>query len=276
MDFIKQIIVWLFFISPLNHSAIANPMIYKFGVVPQYSAQRIHEIWQPIMVELEKHTGIKFLLAGSPTIPAFEKQFLNGEFDFAYMNPFHAIKAIEVQQYTPMLRDIAEPLIGILVVKKNSQFHEVRSLNGQSIAFPAPNAVGASLMPRAELQRRYHIKIEPHYVQSHSSVYLNVALGRVAAGGGVQKTFNQQSSAIKDKLRIIYQTEKIASHPLVAHQRISLAHVNLIKKTLLELANTEHGKKLLHQVPIKQLGKAQLSDYSSLMKLHLEEFYIKE
>ena len=61
--------------------------IYSIGVVPQFEARRIAEIWQPILAEISQLSGVKLELKASPNIPAFEQQFTAGEFDFAYMNP---------------------------------------------------------------------------------------------------------------------------------------------------------------------------------------------
>ena len=252
------------------------PVVYKFGVVPQFSAQRIHTIWQPILKELEKRTGFKFQLTGSPTIPAFETQFMTAEFDFAYMNPYHVILASEANQYSPMLRDVGNSLFGILVVKKDSDIKNVSSLNGQTVAFPAPNALGASLIPRADLDKKFHVAVKPRYVQSHSSVYLNVALGRVPAGGGVQKTFDRQDNVIKEKLRIIYKTKKFSPHPIVARNGIPKEHVEKIKQALLDMGQTPEGRRLFKRVPIREIGPATIEDYLPLKKLKLEQYYTKE
>ena len=110
---------------------------YTFGIVPQFDAQRIYETWQPILNEIEKMTGLKFKLTGSLTIPAFETQFMVGEFDFAYMNPYHALKAAEAQRYIPQVRDVGRSLHGIIVVPKNSPITSVQELEGKTVAFPA-------------------------------------------------------------------------------------------------------------------------------------------
>jgi len=263
----------LFFTMAPSYSA---PIVYKFGVVPQFSTQRILTIWQPILLELEKRTGFKFQLTGSPTIPAFEKQFMSAQFDFAYMNPYHVILASEANQYEPMLRDVGNSLFGILVVKKDSDIKDASNLDGQSVAFPAPNALGASLIPRADLDKKFHVTVKPHYVQSHSSVYLNVAIGRVSAGGGVQKTFDRQDNVIKEKLRIIYKTKKFAPHPIVVRNGIPKQHAEKIKQAFLDMSKTPTGKALLKKVPILDIGTATIEDYLPLKKLELEQYYTKE
>lgn len=160
----------------------ANQSSYTFGVVPQYEIHRLASIWLPILTELEKKTGLKFRLVGATNIPDFEDRFMNGNFDFAYMNPYHSRLAQKDQGYIALVRDGSKRLFGILVARKDSQIDAVEQLEGKEIAFPAPNALGASLVMRADLDQLFGLTYTPIYVQTHSSVYLNVALGKEAAG----------------------------------------------------------------------------------------------
>ena len=114
---------------------------YIFGIVPQFEAKKMRTIWQPIINYLKKETGYNFTIKGSPTISDFEIEYMQGDFDFAYMNPFHVILANESKGYIPLVRDVGETLHGVLVVKKDSGITDVSQLNGKTIAFPAPNAL---------------------------------------------------------------------------------------------------------------------------------------
>lgn len=268
----SKLLLLLCLLLPLDSFA----QTYSFGVVPQFNARKINAIWQPILMELSKRTGYDFRLTGSATIPAFEGQFMAAEFDFAYMNPYHAFRAAEVQRYIPLVRDVGKTLHGIVVVKKDSNIKSVRDLDGKTVAFPAPNAVGASLIPRADFKNQYHITVKPKYVQSHSSVYLNVALGRVTAGGGVQKTLSRQADRIKNKLRVIYKTREFAPHPVVAHERVPEEVRAKVSAALLAMGRDETSRKLLESVPISKIGPAVLDDYKPLGTWGLEAFYAKE
>ncbi len=246
--------------------------IYSVGVVPQFEARRIAKIWQPILDEVSQRSGVKLELKASPNIPTFEKEFSAGEFDFAYMNPYHAIVANEKQGYAPLLRDNGRNLFGIIVVKKDSAIQSVSELDGKTVAFPSPNALGAALLPRAEFDRKFNININELYVKSHSSVYLNVLLGKVAAGGGVQKTLSQQPENIRNKLRILYKTDPVPPHPFTAHSRVDKSVQDKVKAAFLELGNDEKGKELLKKIPMKKIGSANINDYEPIKKLGLDKY----
>lgn len=260
-------------ISPMSTMAAHS---YSVGVVPQFEVQKIMAVWQPILEEVKALSGVKLNLSLSTNIPEFEQSFKQGEFDFAYMNPYHMLVANETQSYTPILRDVGRQLYGIIVVKKNSPIERVDQLDGKKLVFPAPNALGASLIPRSELSTKYRIDIEPKYVKSHSSVYLNVVLGQAVAGGGVQKTLMQQPEPIRNNLRVIYETEKVAPHPIAVHSRVPQKIREKVYRAFYAMAATEKGQRLLAAIPINQLGDASLNDYEPLKKMGLEIFYDNE
>ncbi len=253
----------------------AEAATYTFGAVPQFEIRRLHQIWLPVLKYLEKETGFQFEMVGSPTIPAFEAEFLDGRFDFSYMNPYHLVLASQKQGYVPIVRDTGRKLFGVLVVKKDSNIKTAQDLDGKTLAFPAPNALGASLQIRQELTDKFGLNFSSRYVKTHDSVYLNVLLGEVAAGGGVQKTLNSQQEKIKNNLKVIHKTTPVAPHPIAAHPRVPQDVANKVKQALLKLGQSEDGRKILANIPIKQVGEATIDDYETLNTMGLERFYVK-
>lgn len=262
---------WMAALCFCLHTSIASAETYFVGIVPQFDVKTLHEIWRPILNVLERRTGHTFILKGSPDIPAFEKDFDLGVFDFAYMNPYHYTIA---DKYTAINRDQARKLFGILAVARDSSFQSPEDLQGMTIAFPAPNALGASLLMRAELAEKYGLQFTPKYVKTHSSVYLNVALGLVEAGGGVQKTFNQQTEDIQQRLRILHTTQKVEPHPFVAKKSLNPKLVQLVQQALLDMGQIQEEAALLANVPFKKIGAAQDSDYDGVRHLNLARYYV--
>lgn len=247
---------------------------YSFGVVPQFEQRKLFQIWRPILSELERRTGFRFVLKGSSKIPAFEQRFMAGGFDFAYMNPYHLVIASSSQGYIPLIRDGGRSLHGILVVRKDSGIETVAQLAGKTISFPSPNALGASLLMRAELKGTFGIDFEPKYVQTHSSVYLHILKNLVDAGGGVTQTLELQKPSIKNNLKVLFETRGIATHPVAVHPRVPVEHQMRVRNALLDMAAGKRGKDLFRQVPIKQVVAASMSDYESITMWGLEKYYV--
>lgn len=244
------------------------------GVVPQFEQRKIFEVWSNILEKLESRTGCHFELKGSENINLFEKAFQDGFYDLAYVNPYHAVMAKKAQGYEPVVRSDASKLEGILVVRKDSPIVSVAELAGKEVAMPSPNALGASLLIRADLDRKGKIAVKPFYVKTHSSVYLHVVKGLSVAGGGVAATLSEQPDAIRNELRILYKTEKFNGHPLIVHPRVSAQVRERVRKAWLELAAEQ--PELFDGVPMKQPVASNYADYEPLDALGLESYVFKE
>jgi len=272
----RRVMLWLcslvLAIAPAR-GLVAGENTFSFGVVPQFDAIALQATWQPLLDAIEAQSGIRLELKTSPGIPQFEQALLSGDFDFAYMNPYHFVKAYKTNGYVPLVRDIGRGLQGIVVVRTDSPIREARELDGQRVAFPAPNALGASLIPRAQFSEAFKINILPVYVRSHSSVYLNVVTGETLAGGGVYSTLQEQPAAVRDALRVIYETPQVAPHPVAAHPRVPGAVQEQLAAAFLQLGETTKGRELLAGIPVKTVGRATLADYESLRKMGLEKYY---
>jgi len=272
-----KLLFWIFCLFPalpLNASTHEHKY-YTIGVVPQFEARRLHSVWHPILEELEKRTGYRFELKGAPTIAEFEKAFMHGDYDLAYMNPYHYIVANQTQGYLPLVRDTAKKLFGVLVVNQQSDISRVEQLDGKTIAFPSPNALGAALQMRQELHDIFNIKFNERYVKTHDSVYLNVILNQTSAGGGVQKTLNRQPENYRNALKVIHKTKPVAPHPVVIHPRVPEAERTIIQQALVAFDQREESRKLLLKVPMKKVGIAIQEDYAPLLDMKLERFYVK-
>ena len=267
-------LIWGVAFTAVSHAGPPVPKgatVLSVGVVPQFDVRQIHAVWRPILDELEQRTGYEFVLRGASTIPSFERDLAVGAFDLAYINPYHAV-TVSGRRYTPLVRDVGTELYGILVVAAQSPIQSVEALRDQVVAFPAPMALGAALLTRAELLDRYGIEVVPRFVQSHSSVYLNVALDEAAAGGGVQKTLEQQPEELREALRVLYKTRRVPPHPIVIHERVAPEVRQRLLQALLSMGRDPAGQALLNKVPITELGPAAIEEYQFLRGLGLERF----
>ena len=253
--------------------AIAAPQTYTFAVTPQFEQRKLIAIWIPIVEEMEKRTGLSLKLTSMMSVPDFEKELAKSTFDFVYCNPYSIIKSVPSPGYIPLVRD-KEPLRGILLVRKDSAITKLSELEGKTVAFPSPNAIGASLLMRADLARLHHITINPKYVKTHSSVYFHVVNGLTDAGGGVETTLQEQEPAVRDALRIIYTTREFPSLPVAANPRVPKSDREKVRKALLELSATEEGKEMFARVPMQEKIATSLDDYAPMRAWGLESFWI--
>ena len=246
---------------------------YSFAVVPQFEQRQLFATWKPIVDELARRSGLDLRLATPLTLAEYERSLTAGAFDFVYVNPYHVVRMIDRQRYLPLVHDKVA-LRGILVVRKDSPIKSPKELDGQTLAIPSYNALGASLMVRADLEHLFDARVKPMVVNTHSSVYLNVVNGLAAAGGGVEKTLQQQDEAVQDQLRVLYVTREMPSHPVAAHHRVPPEVRERLKRAFLDLAASERGKEMLSAVPMTEVVPTSLEEFLPMRAWGLDAYWV--
>ena len=275
---LSKIIFCIFLISGTAYAACLGDQnstkAFTVAVVPQLPRAATYAKWAPLLETIGRNTKQCFDLVIPETIPAFEKLLFKGVPDFAFVNPYHEVMAKKRKGYIPLVMDSRSKLTGILVVQVNSPIKSIQELNGKEIAFPAPNAFAASLLIRAELAKK-GIYIKPKYLNTHASSYRAAAIGDVVASGGVNTTLQREELALRESLRVLYETFGYAPHPFVANPRVPINIRKSVADAFISLSGTESGDKLLEgiQMPIPNRSDYQ-RDYAPLESLNLEKFVV--
>lgn len=260
MKFFGSILAAVF----LSFSASADDRTYRFGVVPQQSASRLAEMWIPLLRALSEQTGLKLEFGTARNIPEFERRVVAGEYDFAYMNPYHFVVFSEHVGYRAVAHEKNKYIQGIMVVKKGSSVRRITDLIGHKVCFPSPAAFAASLLPRAELERE-QISITPVFVGSHDSVYRNVEAGHCLAGGGIKRTFEAMPAEIRDQLEVFFETARYTPHAFAASNEVSPAALTSVQAGLIALQQTNPD--MLHNAAIGELSAAMDADWDDVRSL---------
>ncbi len=249
----------------------------SFGVVPQQSATRLAEEWGPLLAEISRRSGVALVFKTAPSIPVFEERLAKGEYDLAYMNPYHYVVFHAAVGYQAFAKEQDRRLKGILVVRKDSAYRKPADLAGKTVVFPAPAAFAASILPQAELGRM-KIAIDARFVASHDSVYRAVASGLQEAGGGIQRTFEAMPAEIRDALRVLSETPAYTPHAFAAHPRVPPGAVSKVLAAMATLAGDESGQRLLAPLAFKGITAAQDKEWSDIrtLDINLLERYGKQ
>lgn len=258
---------------PLLATGVAAADTYTFAVVPQFEQRKLFRIWKPVVDEVARRSGVQLRLVATLTVAEFERELSAGAFDFTYANPYHIMRESRRQGYVPLVRD-SQPLTGLLLVARDSPVRSLADLDGRTLAVPSLNALGASLMLRADLEL-HRVRVSVVDVKTHSSVYLNVANRLVDAGGGVQKTLDEQDEGVRKGLRVLYTTRGMPSHPVSAHPRVPASAREAVRRAFLEMAATPGGKALLDDVPLPDPVAASIDDYLVMLDWGLEKYWVE-
>ncbi len=246
-----------------------QPQSYTFGVVPQQSASELARRWAPVLDYLGRSAGLEIKFRTAPDIPEFERRVAAGEYDFAYMNPYHYTVFSQKPGYRAYAKAKGQRLKGILVVRKDSPIQDPRGLSGATLAFPAPAAFAASVLTRAYLNQE-GIPFTPKFVSSHDSVYLAVAKGLYPGGGGVVRTLESLEPDVRNQLRILWTTEGYTPHAFAAHPRVPAEDVERLTEAMLAMGQNEDGRALLEPLGIKGFEAAADADWDDVRALGID------
>lgn len=241
---------------------------YTFGVVPQGSASQLAESWTPVLNVLAQKSGLALAFGTAPDIPTFEKRVANGEYDFVYMNPYHFVVFNAKPGYRALARNKDERLRGIVVVRKDSRYKELKDLSGATLAFPTPAAFAATLVIEADLRKR-GIAFASKIVKSHDSVYRDVAAGLYPAGGGVPRTFKLLDDSVAKDLRVLYTSADYTSHAIASRPGMDAATRDKLLKAMLAMSLDAGDRELLQRIGFNGFEPARDRDWDDVRALHI-------
>ena len=270
------IAIYIFFmINTVNANIVLNDTQSKthaetlvFGVVPQQSAAKLARSWIPLLQFVSERSGVNLKFATAPDIPTFERRLANGDYDIAYMNPYHYVVLNKEVGFKALVHEKDKRIKGIIVANKNSAIDKLEDLSEQTIAFPAPASFAATLIPKANLIKK-DINFNYQYVNSHDAVYRNVAEGRFVAGGGIIRTFNALPESVRNELKIIWTSDNYTPHAIATYPSVNEATRQKLAAAFLAVENAEHRAELLAPLAMKGFVKASCDDWDDVRDLNI-------
>lgn len=262
-------IFFLVFVLFFHSAQVLAHQSLSFGIVPQQSASKLLQLWGPLINQISEMSGVDIHFSTAPDIPTFEKRLAQGQYDIAYMNPYHYVVFHDSANYQAIAKASNKQIKGILVVAKESKIDSLQALQQLTLAFPAPAAFAATILPQSELTKQ-SVEFSAKYVSSHDSVYRAVTKGIYPAGGGVLRTFNNMPEEIKSQLRILWTTKGYTPHAIATHPRIDEKIKFKIQQAIIKLTNQPAGNKSLKGINIKAFESAKNSDWDDIRQLNIQ------
>lgn len=262
------VILLLAMFLPEAHSNEKQKASLRFGVVPQQSATKLAEMWGPLVSELSKDINVEVRFETARDIPTFEKRLFEGLYDISYMNPYHYTVFSSSPGYVAIAKKNGAYIKGIIVCRKDSPLDSVEDLRGGDLAFPAPAAFAAAILPESML-RRSKIPYRPVYVHSHDSVYRSVSLGLFPAGGGIHRTLESMEPKVRDTLKVLWESSGYTPHAVAVHPKLSKELRVKIQGALIRLSEREEMRPLFEGVNIPSFEAADDSDWDDVRTLNI-------
>jgi phosphonate transport system substrate-binding protein len=234
------------------------------AIVPQHGSISAARQWQPLINELSRQTGIRFRFVTAPSVTEFERRLLNGDYDYAYMNAALYLDAKSKQGFRALAQR-QRSLRGVIIVRNDGPTR-LSQLKAQTIAFPSPRALGATILVRNDLrQKTIHHNVA--YLGTHESVYRAVARGQFVAGGGVSRSFNLLPQKLRSELHVLHTTRPSAGHVIAARNTVPRKESDLVRSALQSLHHYRAGKQALAGLYFEQLGPVDQKALARLANL---------
>lgn len=241
---------------------------YVVGIHPLHNPQRLMELYGPIADYMNRTIPeAHFRLEASRNYEEFEKKLYSGHFAFAMPNPYQTLQSLDhgYRIFGKMCDD--EIFRGIILVRRDSDIHEVSDLKGKIVAYPSATALAATMMPQYYLQTHgldVNRDIENRYVGSQESAIENVLRGHVAAAATWPmpwKNFLAERPEMAAQLEVKWETEPLLNNGWVVRNDVPVALIDKFALALFGLQESEEGRVMLSRLPISCFEPAEDKTY---------------
>lgn len=249
--------------------AALEPVVYRFAVHPLHNPQRLAEVYGPIVAYLNRHLGGPALkLEASRSYEAYEAALLGRGYEFALPNPAQALRSLRsgYRIFGKMGGD--EAFRGILLVRRDSGIRRVEQLKGKVVAFPAPTALAATMLPLWYLHTHgvdANRELRRLYTGSQESSIMSVYLGQAAAAGTWPvpwEALSRRRPEVAAALEVRWETAPLPNNALVARDDVPPELVARVGALLFALHETPEGARLLAEVQIPRFEPATAETYA--------------
>jgi len=229
------------------------------------------EAWQDVFDYIGSKAGLNFKFEPAKSQLDFELKLAKGYYDFAYMNPIQFINFNQFPGYKAVAKRKAQPIRGMIVVKKTGPISSLTELREATFVFPGPLNFPASIVLRESL-KRLKVNIISEFLASQDQVYSAVANADFIAGGGNHESFEALAPEAKNALRIIWDSPGYTPYAFSAHPRVPFFTIIRVQRALIGLTKHEKGRVLLPDIFVDNgFEVARDSDWHDARLINLEE-----
>lgn len=252
---------------------------FIIGIHPLHNPSKLYEVFNPLAEYLSENIpGVKFRLEASKDYETFNQKIESQTLDFLLPNPYQTLNAIQ-KNYQVINKMGSDDLFkGIILVRKDQGITDIMQLSGKTIAYPAPTALAATMMPQYYLQTHdLDIKTltKTLYVGSQESSILNVYTQRTEAAATWTIPWlelQKKQPEIAHELEVLIETDSLPNNSFMFHtEKVTHDVAIRVQQLLAQLHETAEGKKILEKMNINQVFKANNETYKPVINF-IEHF----
>lgn len=259
-------------------AAVGKP-VYRLAVHPLHNPQTLHQLYTPLTDYLgRKIPDIQFEVEASTSYADFQDKFMSRGPQLILPNPYHALKAAEHGYDVIAEAGNSADFKGIFLLRKDSGITSPLQLKGKTVAFPAPTALAAAMMPMVWLVNqglKLPQDIVSNFVGTHQSAILNVYTGQATAGvtwPSPWHDFQKSNPKEADALQLVWQTPELINNALMARSNLPPQDITRIRAVLLDLHLEAEGQAILKGMMTPRFNPADTARYQHVVGRFLKTY----
>jgi phosphonate transport system substrate-binding protein len=238
------------------------------GVFPRNKATETVTMYSPLVDHLTERLGRKVALVTAKDFDAFWKGVTEGRYDIVHYNQYHFTRSSQSYRVIAHNQEFGKNAVaGALFVRRDSGINDVSQLRGRTIIFGGgKDAMLSYIGPRFLLMqaglKEQDFKSEFAVNPPNAILALFNKQADAAGGGDILIDLQAVKKAIDAKeIKMLAATEPLLFLPWAVKRSMPAALADSIQGTLIELGNTEAGRKVLKTARTTGLFKASDKDY---------------
>lgn len=251
----------------------ADTPLLRLAVHPLHNPRKLLTAYQPLIELLNRAVpGARFELEASRDYAAFERKFRQRGPELLLPNPWQTLQALNEGYQVVAMAGEAADFRGLFIVRRDSPLREPADLRGQAVAYPAPTAVAACLLPQWFLHEAgldVVREVSHRYVGSQTSAILAVLRGEVAAAATWPppwRAFQKDRPQDAAQLRVVWETPPLVNNSVMVRSDVPAPLRERITAVLLALHDSTEGRAALEAMQTGRMVAADDLSYDPMRR----------
>ena len=244
----------------------------KLGIFPRRRANVTAKMFQPLVQSLSEELNIAITLETTHDFASFWEKVAKQEYDIVHFNQYHYIKSNANYGYQVIVQNVElgyDKIAGALLVRRDSQINSVQDLKGKKIVFGGGRGAMQAYIAATYLLRQAGLNKGDYFEQfalnppkACIATYYRQAAA-AGAGNYVLDLPNVKKQINVDEMKYLAVSELMAHLPWAVKQSMPSEQATKIKDAMINLINSENGKKILQSAHITKFQSVTDHEYDA-------------
>ena len=261
-------LLWLIATGAVTPLAQAAEDLLTIGVFPRFNATETTTRYAPLAKHLGERLGRKVSLVTSKDFQSFWLGIEEQRYDIVQYNQYHYVRSAKTYRVIAHNREFGKSTIaGVLYVRKDSGITTLTQLRGRTVLFGGGEDAMISyiapvyMMLQAGLKKgEFNSRFAVNPINSVIGVYRKQADAAGSGDGAIEQP-GLKSAINTDELAVLAVSEQLLHLPWAVKRTTPAKLRESIQSALVDLENSEAGKKILKSAVLTGIGKAEDKDY---------------